>query len=104
MLMKKEDLFRLLKEGNVDYVVIGAMAFPVHGYARATLDLDIFIRPTIENAEKVRSALEKFGYDVHEVTAKDLLENKVLIRQYLLEYEFINFTLPLSHQALCTER
>jgi hypothetical protein len=33
-------------------VIIGATAFPVHGYARATLDIDIFIRPERTNAEK----------------------------------------------------
>jgi predicted nucleotidyltransferase len=41
--MDTEKLLRLLNENKVKYVIIGATAFPVHGYARATLDLDIFI-------------------------------------------------------------
>jgi predicted nucleotidyltransferase len=47
-------LLRSLKARNVRYVVIGAAAFPVHGYARATLDIDIFIEPTRENASRAR--------------------------------------------------
>ena len=38
--MDIEGLLRLLNEREVDYVLIGAAAFPVHGYARATLDVD----------------------------------------------------------------
>ena len=39
--MDAERLLRLLKEHRVDFVIIGATAFPVYGYARATLDMDI---------------------------------------------------------------
>lgn len=38
--MDTERLLKLLKDHQVDFVVIGATAFPVHGYARATLDID----------------------------------------------------------------
>ena len=66
-------------------MLIGATAFPVHGYARATLDVDIFIRATLENAQRTRQALSAFGYDLTEVTDDELLTKKVLIRQYLVE-------------------
>jgi len=59
-----ESLLKLLKEHRVEFVIIGATAFPVHGYARATLDIDIFIRPTEANVEKTWSALSALGYDV----------------------------------------
>jgi hypothetical protein len=61
--------------------VIGATAFPVHGYARATLDIDIYIEPTPENAARTRAALLAFGYDLSDVTVEDLLSKKILIRQ-----------------------
>jgi hypothetical protein len=66
-------------------VIIGATAFPVHGYSRATLDIDIFIKPERSNAEKTHSALNDFGYDVSDVTVEELLTKKILIRQYLVE-------------------
>jgi hypothetical protein len=52
----------LLKEHQVKFVIIGATAFPVHGYVRATLDLDILIEPEKSNAERLWQALKKFGY------------------------------------------
>jgi hypothetical protein len=77
-------------------VLIGAAAFPVHGYARATLDVDIFIRPTPDNASRTRRALVAFGYDLSDVTEEDLLTQKVLIRQYLVEADIHPFVLGVS--------
>jgi predicted nucleotidyltransferase len=78
---------RSLNEGEVDYVLIGAAAFPVHGYARATLDIDIFIRPERKNAERTLEALRTFGYDVTDLAVDDLLKKKILIRQYVVELD-----------------
>lgn len=89
--MDTEGLLRLLKEHKVVFVVIGASAFPVHGYARATLDIDIFIRPNKENAEKTWQALKAFGYDVTDIKTEDLLKKKLLIRQYAVETDIHPF-------------
>lgn len=62
--MDTENLLKLLNEHRVKYVVIGATAFPVHGYSRATLDIDIFIENTRANIERTLKALNAFGYDV----------------------------------------
>ena len=98
--MNAERLFRLLKEHKVDFVIIGATAFPVHGYARATFDIDIFIRPTEENAEKVWEALKKFGYDMTDVSIEDLLKKKLLIRQYALETDLHPFVKGTSFERV----
>ena len=89
--MDIESLLRLLRDRAVDYVVIGASAFPVHGYSRATLDLDLFIRPQRENAERLLDALREFGYDVSDLSIDDLLTHKVLVRQYAVETDFHPF-------------
>ena len=94
--MKTEKLLKLLKEHKVDFVVIGATAFPVHGYSRATLDIDIFIRPTEFNAKKVLEALIAFGYDMADVTTKNLLTKKILIRQYMVETDIHPFVKGIS--------
>ena len=83
--MDTESLLRSLKEHKVKFVIIGATAFPVYGYSRATLDIDIFMRPERANAEKTLVALKSFGYDVRDVTVDELLTKKILIRQYLVE-------------------
>jgi len=86
-----ESLLRSLNARRARYVVIGAAAFPVHGYARATLDVDLLIEATPENARRVRQALLDFGYDLTDVSEEELLEKKVLIRQYVLETDIHPF-------------
>ena len=83
--MDTESLLRSLNARDVQYVIIGATAFPVHGYARATLDIDIFIAATRENAERTLEALRDTGYDVSDISVDDLMTKKLLIRQYILE-------------------
>ena len=83
--MDAEQLLKLLKENHVKFVIIGATAFPVHGFSRATLDIDIFIKPEKTNAQRTLKALKEFGYDVTDLTIDEILTKKVLIRQYLIE-------------------
>lgn len=83
--MDTEKLLRLLKGNNVIFVVIGATAFPVYGYARATLDIDIFIKADMENIKRVMKALKEFGYDLEDLVVEDFKKNKILIRQYTVE-------------------
>ena len=102
--MDTEGLLRSLNAHSVRYVVIGATAFPVHGYARATLDVDIFIEPTPENAGRVRDALIAFGYDLSDVSVDDLLRQKVLIRQYVLEVDIHPFVAGASFEDVWRNR
>jgi len=81
----------LLKENKVRFVIIGATAFPVYGYSRSTLDIDIFIEAKFPNAEKTRHALSEFGYDMTDITVKDLLTKKVLVREYMVETDIHPF-------------
>jgi predicted nucleotidyltransferase len=89
--MDTEGLLHSLNAHNVRYVVIGASAFPVHGYARATLDIDLFIERTPTNARRALAALADVGYDVSDVTETDLLTKKLLIPQYALETDIHPF-------------
>ena len=98
--MDIERLIKLLKENKVDFVIIGATAFPVYGYARATLDTDIFIRPTKKNAINTLRALKKFGYDIIDLTVDDLLEKKVLIRQYIVETDIHPYVKGVSFKQV----
>lgn len=83
--MDTESLIKSLNENKVKFVVIGATAFPVHGYSRATLDIDIFIEASKANVRKTLKALKATGYDVTDVTVEDMLTKKILIREYILE-------------------
>jgi predicted nucleotidyltransferase len=98
--MDTEKLLRLLKEHKVVFVVIGATAFPVHGYSRATLDIDIFIKPEKSNAERTKSALEGFGYDLADVSVDELLTKKVLVRQYMVETDIHPFVKGVTFETI----
>jgi predicted nucleotidyltransferase len=98
--MEVEGLLRSLKEHKVRFVVIGATAFPVHGYSRATLDTDIFIEPTPRNAQRARNALQAFGYDMSDISVDDLLTKKLLIRQYVVETDIHPFVKETSFERV----
>jgi predicted nucleotidyltransferase len=89
-----------LNDHGVDYVLIGALAFPHHGYARATLDVDVFIEPTAENAARTRSALKAFGFDVCDLGEEDLLRYKVLVRDYSLQVDVHPFVAGADYEAV----
>jgi hypothetical protein len=67
------DLLQCLCSEVVDFLVVGAYAVAFHGTPRATGDIDLLVRPTVENAGRVWRALVKFGAPLAEVgmTAAD---------------------------------
>ena len=54
------EMLKALRDEGVEHLVIGAHALAAHGYVRATLDIDIWVRPSAENAARVWRALERF--------------------------------------------
>ena len=63
------------EQHGVKYVVFGGAALNLLGLARFTEDLDVFIEPTRENVENLKSALRSVFDDpsIAEITAEDLL-------------------------------
>lgn len=55
------DILAALVAEGARFLVVGAHALAVHGYPRATVDIDVWIEPTRENAERVWRALAAFG-------------------------------------------
>jgi len=72
------DMLCALSAEAVDYLVVGAFALAAHGVPRATGDIDIWIRPTVENAERVMRALQRFGAPTSDISADDLAEPDVV--------------------------
>jgi hypothetical protein len=69
------DFVEILSElfaAGADFLVVGAHALAAHGVPRATGDLDIWIRPTPENADRVLNALRRFGAPLHDLERDDL--------------------------------
>jgi len=98
--MDIKNLLKSLNEHKVRYVIIGAYAFPFYGYSRATIDIDIFIEPHKDNAQKTLKALSDFGYDVSDLAVEDMLKKKILIRQYALETDIHPFVTGISFEEV----
>ena len=62
LLDELSQLISALDENGIEYAVCGGLALTIHGFPRATFDIDILIRPeSLENAYKVAA---QFGYDI----------------------------------------
>lgn len=55
------DLLSSFLAAEVEFLVVGAHALALQGHIRATKDLDVWIRPSLENAHRVFKALAEFG-------------------------------------------
>jgi len=65
---------------SVEFAVVGGVAVNWHGYLRATNDLDIFIRPTEENAQAAFQALLALGISLEGLVPGDLLDDEENLR------------------------
>ena len=55
------EMLKALAAESVEFLVVGAYAVAGHGVPRATGDIDLWVRPTPDNAARVWRALERFG-------------------------------------------
>ncbi|MDA1081368.1 MAG: hypothetical protein O2973_06765 [Gemmatimonadetes bacterium] len=65
------DVLAELVRADARFMVVGAHALGVHGVPRATLDLDIWIDATPENAGRVWSALAAFGAPLDSLAVRE---------------------------------
>jgi uncharacterized protein YdcH (DUF465 family) len=84
----RDEILRVLRAfeaSGLEYVLIGATAMGFHGLVRATEDLDLVIRPTADNVERLRAAL-RASYDadphIEEISSADLLGEYPVVRYY----------------------
>lgn len=73
--MLNKDFREILSElsgQQAEFLVVGAYALAGHGLPRATGDIDIWIRPTAENAARVWRALAAFGAPLKTLAIEDL--------------------------------
>jgi hypothetical protein len=84
----RDDMLRVFgsfESEGLEYVLIGATAMGFHGLIRATEDVDLLIRATEANIERLRRAFRK-AYDddphIDEITAADLMGDYPALRYY----------------------
>jgi hypothetical protein len=75
----KEILLALSGE-KVRYMLVGAYALAAHGYPRATMDIDIWVMPSPQNADAVMRALRRFGAPLQNLTKEDLQKDGTIFQ------------------------
>ena len=75
----KEMLQCLAAEG-VRFLLVGAYAMAAHGYPRATMDIDIWVMPSPDNAAATLKALRRFGAALHGLSVDDLQKDDTIFQ------------------------
>ena len=65
---------------GVEFVVVGAYALAFHGAPRFTGDLDVLVRPTLDNASRLLTAVEAFGFPVPELTPAAVADRRKMLQ------------------------
>ena len=71
-----QDFLKALNNNDVDYILLGGYAVILYGYSRTTGDMDIFVRKTKENYQKIKQAFGEFRMPVFDMTEENFLNNK----------------------------
>ena len=66
------DILQAFVDEKVRFLLVGAYALAAHGYPRATMDIDLWVMPSPDNADAVLRALGRFGAPLHNLTKSDL--------------------------------
>ncbi|HEX7184829.1 MAG TPA: hypothetical protein VF756_23585 [Thermoanaerobaculia bacterium] len=74
------EFLQLLNAHQVEYLLVGGYAVGYHGYPRATVDMDIWIRRGSNNAEKMVGVLREFGFDVPNLSQDLFLREDQIVR------------------------
>ena len=74
------EMLSALSAAGVEYLIVGAYAMAAHGWPRATGDIDIWVRPTSDNAERVLRALQAYGAPLFDLTAADLTRSDTVFQ------------------------
>lgn len=69
------DMLQALADEKVKFLLMDAYALAAHGYPRATMDIDIWVLPSPDNADAVLRALKRFGAPLENLTRQDLQTN-----------------------------
>ncbi len=56
------DFLAILLKHNVTFALCGGFAVTYYGFIRTTMDIDVLVYPSVENASRIMAALTEFGF------------------------------------------
>lgn len=75
-----KEFVELLNKNDVLYLIVGGYAVGIHGHPRYTGDLDIWLLPEKENAKRVMTVINKFGFGSLNIKEEDLVKEGWIIQ------------------------
>ena len=75
-----KELLELFNAENVEYLIVGAFALSFHGAPRATGDMDLWVKPDAQNAQRVLAALDRFGFGSLNFKVADFTDENLVIQ------------------------
>lgn len=74
------EFLKLLNDHSVEYLLVGGFAVAIHGYPRATSDMDVWVSRSLANAEKIVACLRAFGFDLPELSVEIFMKEDQVVR------------------------
>ena len=71
-----KEFLRFLNSENVEHLVVGAFAVGHHGYVRSTGDMDIWVRQSPDNIDRLGRVMRRFGFAEKPVTKDTFSGNR----------------------------
>ncbi len=75
-----KEMLQCLSAEDVKFLLVGAYAMAAHGYPRATMDIDLWVMPSPDNATAVLRALRKFGAPLQGLSLSDLQKDDTVFQ------------------------
>lgn len=69
------EFIQALNNHKVEYLLVGGYAVILHGYTRTTGDMDIWVKPSEENYDRLVGAFREFGMPVFDMTEENFLDS-----------------------------
>jgi hypothetical protein len=74
------DILSAFRAENVEFLIVGSYAIAAHAEARATQDIDIWVRPSEENSRRVMRALYRFGAPTSNLSERDFQSSDLIFQ------------------------
>lgn len=91
--MKTADLLQALSDEQVRYVLVGGLAVQLHGFLRATFDIDLVLAMNDENLVQFIAVAKRYGLVPAIPVPIDALRNPSQIEQWHREKGMLAFAL-----------
>ena len=73
------DFAESLNSAEVEYLIVGAVALFAYGIPRFTGDIDFFVRPSVDNASRLKKALEIYLPGATNLDPEDFCKGEKMI-------------------------